>query len=227
MPAVMQLFVQAKAAIGRSLDPADAFAEILFGLIMALTFTLGASFIVDVSNAHDLVYGVVACNVAWGLIDGVFYILAELFKLGRKGLQIRQVQMARTTDDAMKRIREIFDERVVPITTPDERDRIYGALHQLVMRMVVPEKRPTKDGLIAASIIVVLVPATSLPVVLPSLLLRDGVLALQIGNFLLVLCLFVTGYAMARAAGGRGVRFGLIMAALALVLVGIAKALGG
>ncbi len=215
--------------ISRYLDAETAYAEILFGLIMALTFTLGASLIAELTGErrNDIVYGVVACNVAWGIIDAVFYILAELFELGRKGMQIRQVQTALSKDEAISRIRDVFDERIAPITTPEDRARIYGAIHEMVLRMAVPEKRPTREGLMGALAVFILVSATSLPVLLPALLVQNHVLALEIANLLLVICVFFTGYAMARAVGGRGIRFGFIVASMGLILVGVAKALGG
>jgi hypothetical protein len=217
------------ATIGRYLDPETVFAELLFGLIMALTFTLGASLVVgtDTDRSREIIYGVVACNLAWGLIDGVFHVLGELFELGRRGMLIKRVQTPRSREEAMLGIREEFDERIAAITTPEERERIYGTIHQLVMRMAVPETRPTREGLLGALLVFALVSATSLPVLLPALVLEDPGAALKIANVLLVACLFLTGRAMAKAAGGHGNRFGLIMAAVGLVLVGIAKALGG
>jgi len=217
------------ATIGRYLDPETVFAEILFGLIMALTFTLGASLVVgpDPDRSYEIIYGVVTCNLAWGLIDGVFYVLGELFVLGRRGMRIGRVQTARSREEAMLGIRQEFDERIAAITTPEERERIYGAIHQLVTRTAVPATRPTREGLLGALLVFALVSATSLPVLLPALVLGDPSAALKIANVLLVVCLFLTGRAMAKAVGGRGIWFGLIMAALGMVLVGIAKALGG
>ncbi len=210
------------------LDSSSAFAEILFGLIMALTFTFGASLVADsgMTPLRHVVFGAVACNVAWGIIDAVFYILAEVFEFGLRGTRIRSVQTA-TKEDALHQIRDVFDERIAGITTPEERDRLYGAIHKLVMRMHVPEKRPTSEGLIGAFIVFVLVSSTSLPILLPALVLPNTVLAIKIGNLLLVACLFLTGYAAAREVGGHPIRFGTIMAALGLVLVVMAQALGG
>jgi VIT1/CCC1 family predicted Fe2+/Mn2+ transporter len=214
----------------RYLDPEVIFAEILFGLIMALTFTLGATMVARLAGGEplqDIVFGAVTCNLAWGMIDAVLYILGEVFALGTRAMQIKQVQRARTKEDAMRRLHEIFDDRIGTASTPEERDHLYAEVHALVMRMEAPKKRPTLDGLIGAFIVFVLVSATSLPVLLPALLLPDIATAVQVGNFLLVACLFLTGFGMARAVGDPGMRYGLAMAMLGLILVGIAKALGG
>ena len=69
------------------LDPQDSLGEILFGLIMVLTFTLGAGLAAGHSEeeARTLIYGAIGCNIAWGLIDAVFYLMGELFARGRRG----------------------------------------------------------------------------------------------------------------------------------------------
>ena len=57
----------------RYLDPATSLAEIMFGLIMTLTFTLGAGIIIEDEGregARQLLIAVIGCNIAWGIIDG-------------------------------------------------------------------------------------------------------------------------------------------------------------
>ena len=69
------------------LDPATSMGEVLFGLIMTLTFTLGAGLTIQEEGregARQLLIATIGCNVAWGVIDGVFYVLGQLFERGRK-----------------------------------------------------------------------------------------------------------------------------------------------
>jgi hypothetical protein len=58
--------------VNRYLDPTDSLSEVLFGPIMALTFTLGAGLIVKEGReaTTQLLLGILGCNVAWGLVDG-------------------------------------------------------------------------------------------------------------------------------------------------------------
>jgi hypothetical protein len=55
----------------RILDPMDRISEVLFGLIMALTFTctLGVA-IADNIQVRTMLIGALRCNLAWGIIDG-------------------------------------------------------------------------------------------------------------------------------------------------------------
>jgi hypothetical protein len=52
----------------RILDPLSRISEILFGLIMALTFTGTLSAVTaDREEIRTLLFGAIGCNVAWGL----------------------------------------------------------------------------------------------------------------------------------------------------------------
>ncbi|HTS91942.1 MAG TPA: VIT1/CCC1 transporter family protein [Stellaceae bacterium] len=215
--------------IKRYLEPEDVAAEVLFGLIMALTFTLGATLATASGPERymEIVRGTVTCNIAWGVIDGTLYLLTEVFTLGRTGLRISRVKRARSDAEAIERIRATFHDRFSPITTHEERERIYAEIRRLVLRMDAPPPRPTRGSVAGAVIVFLLVSATSLPVLLPAILAPDRAIALEISNGLLIVGLFATGYAMARIVERPAIRVGLAMAAIGLVLVAVAKALGG
>ena len=68
------------------LDPATALGEVLFGLIMTLTFTLSAGLLIEDegrAGARQLLIAVIGCNIAWGIIDAALYLAGELFNRGR------------------------------------------------------------------------------------------------------------------------------------------------
>ena len=70
----------------RHLDPGTRMGEILFGLIMTLTFTLGAGLVIEEEGregARAMLIAILGCNLAWGIIDGVFYVLGQVFERGR------------------------------------------------------------------------------------------------------------------------------------------------
>ena len=63
----------------RVLDPFDRISEIIFGLIMVLTFT--ATFSAAESNRVEvraMVLSALACNVAWGIVDAIMYLIGIL-----------------------------------------------------------------------------------------------------------------------------------------------------
>ena len=62
--------------IPRLLDPIDRVAEILFGLIMAVTI-IGSLSVATVGQAEirTVLAAAIGCNLAWGLVDAVMYVV--------------------------------------------------------------------------------------------------------------------------------------------------------
>jgi len=57
----------------RILDPMDRISEVLFALIMVLTFTCSFSVAgAGREEVRELVIGAAGCNLAWGVIDARF-----------------------------------------------------------------------------------------------------------------------------------------------------------
>jgi hypothetical protein len=64
----------------RHLDPGERLGEILFGLIMVLTFTATARAALgdNPDSGRQLLIAALGCNIAWGIIDGGMYIMAAM-----------------------------------------------------------------------------------------------------------------------------------------------------
>ncbi len=63
----------------RVLEPYDRISEVLFGLIMVLTFTGSLSIAEGGREAvRTMLLGALGCNLAWGIIDGVLYLMGCL-----------------------------------------------------------------------------------------------------------------------------------------------------
>ena len=126
------------------------------------------------------------CNLAWGVIDAVFYLMATLTPL-EFGL-IRQ------------RLNGLPDEHLRP--------------------------RLAKHWLAAFGLFL-LVFLSTLPVVIPLLLIHDPKLALRVSNGIAMLLLFFTGYALGQYSGRRRGLTGVVMVLIGVSLVGITIAFGG
>jgi hypothetical protein len=75
---------EASKSSKRVLEPIERVSEVLFGLIMVLTFT--GSLSVAESGRDDvrtMLIGALGCNIAWGIIDGIFYLMGSLAEKGR------------------------------------------------------------------------------------------------------------------------------------------------
>jgi VIT1/CCC1 family predicted Fe2+/Mn2+ transporter len=82
------------------LDPVERLGEILFGLIMALGFTGAVRLGHEEADNRALFLGILGCNVAWGIVDGVMYVLTSLYERGRRARVIRGVVEAGSEEAA-------------------------------------------------------------------------------------------------------------------------------
>jgi hypothetical protein len=61
----------------RVLDPIERVSEIIFGLIMALSFTGSVSAATaGREEIRTMMFAALGCNLAWGLVDGVMYLVS-------------------------------------------------------------------------------------------------------------------------------------------------------
>jgi hypothetical protein len=75
----------------RFLDPTERSSEVLFGLIMVLTFTGSLSATSSGhADVHIMLVGALGCSLAWGTIDAVFYLMGTLSERGRPWSRIRK-----------------------------------------------------------------------------------------------------------------------------------------
>ena len=103
----------------RVLEPVERIAEILFGLIMTLTFTSAISVLTaDRVEVRTVLIGALGCNIAWGIIDGGLYLMACLAERGRNALLVRAVREAASAEDAH---RVIADALPSPLASGSKR----------------------------------------------------------------------------------------------------------
>jgi VIT family len=210
---------------GRVLDPMDRISEVLFGLIMALTFTLTLGVATaDNIEVRTMLIGALGCNLAWGIIDAGVFLLARLNQQGRSILRWRAVRGAADRAAAQRIIADALPPLLASALSPEQLEAMRQKLHQ------VPEPaRPRLTGRDwrGALAICLLSFLSTFPIVIPFLLVGDARLALRLSDAVAIAMLFLCGYAFARCAGFRPWLMGLSMVALGGVLVGVAIALGG
>src|SRR6476619_1930623 len=87
----------------RVLDPIDRVSEVLFGLIMVLTFT-GSLSVAEAGreDVRTMLVGALGCNLAWGVIYAVFYLMVCLAEKGRSLLTYRAVREATDPERAQR-----------------------------------------------------------------------------------------------------------------------------
>jgi hypothetical protein len=210
----------------RPLEPLDRISEILFGLIMVLTVT--SSFSVLGANRREvrnMLLAALGCNLAWGVIDAVFYLLQRFGEQGRGIVALRALRKTTDQVEACEIISETLPPFLASVLSPAEFEGIWQRLVNVSDAPTRPEL--SKGDWLAALGIFLLVFLSTFPVVIPFLFFKDAKLALQASNGVAIALLFICGYALGRHAGRRPWLTGLLMVLLGGGLVGIAMVLGG
>src|SRR6266576_630260 len=116
----------------RVLEPIDRVSEVLFGLIMVLTFT-GSLSIAEAgrSEVRTMLIGALGCNLAWGIIDGVLYLMGCLAEKGRGLLTFRAVRKATDPSASQRLIADALPPVVGSVLKPVELESLYQRLKQL------------------------------------------------------------------------------------------------
>jgi len=216
--------------VKRSLEPGERMGEILFGLIMVLTFTLTAGLSVREGSegVHDLLVAAIGCNIAWGIIDGVFYVMGALFERGRQHRLVRALRTAPSEEAATAVVAGELDGTLRGVSTEDARRQLYLDIARVVSRSSPPKNRITRADLLGALASFWLVVLSTIPAVVPFLVFRDQPrFALRVSNGLLLGLLFLVGQRWAKFTGGSRWLTGLALTLVGGILVAIAIALGG
>lgn len=221
-----QNFWKTRVKEGAVLNPVDRISEVLFGLIMVLTFTGAISIATDGrEEIRELLWAALGCNVAWGLVDAVMYLMNVALERGHNIVIFNKILSSKNQDESRAILKEEFQPLMTSLMTDDELNQISDRLKKL------PE--PSKKHLLswidlkAGLQIFLLVFLCTLPVALPFAFFTDISFALRTSNVVALMLLFVGGYVLAGYAGFPKVLTAIIYAVIGVFLVALTMALGG
>ena len=210
----------------RILDPIERFSEILFGLIVVLSFTGALSITrTEHGEVRHMMIAAILCNLAWGIIDAAFYLITCLGEHGHNVRLLVAVQKSTSPDEAHQIIARTLPKKVADALQPEE----YAHIREHLQNAPPPESylRLTRENWLGALGVFLLVFLSTLPVVVPFAVVSDPRVALHISNGIAIVLLFGAGHMLARHAGFHRIWTGLAMVLIGLVLVAITIALGG
>jgi hypothetical protein len=209
----------------RVLDPIDRCSELLFGLFMVLTFT-GTLSVTGAGrdDVRTMLVAAIGCNTAWGFVDAVMYVMRNMVSRGRKAAFVRQVQASASPQQAR---RWIADE-LGPLTDGVGEEGI-ERVRAWLLAMPTPERhmRITRDDLMGALGVFLLVFGSTFPVVLPFIFMTELREAMRVSGAVAIAMLFACGFAWGRYAGGWPWRAGLAMVIVGSIIQTVVIALGG
>ncbi|MGH8173303.1 MAG: VIT1/CCC1 transporter family protein [Rhodanobacteraceae bacterium] len=210
----------------RVLEPIERLSEVLFGLIMVLTFT-GSLSVAEAGrdDVRAMLIGALGCNLAWGIIDGVLYVMGCMADRGRAVLTLRAVRNATDPGEAHRHIADGLPPLVASVLQPEELETLRRRLMQLPEPSTQTSLR--RDDWLGAVGVFLVVFLCTFPVVIPFIFMRNAGPALRVSNAIAIVMLFLTGYAFGRMTGRNSWLVGLSMVILGLILVVMTIALGG
>ena len=224
------MFTTHTSLMHRYLDPASSMGEVLFGLIMTLTFTLGAGLIIQDEGregARQLLIAVIGCNLAWGIIDGALYLAGQLFDRGRLRRLGRAIRDERDPQTRVHLVASELDPLMTGVLSSTESSLLYARIADNVTARPLQKTTVTKEDVFGAFTSFLLVVVTSLPAALPFMFIDDAFLALRVSNAILLALLFLCGYWWASFTLGKPWLVGSAFLIGGSILVLAAIALGG
>lgn len=210
----------------RILEPIERVSEVLFGLIMVLTFT-GSLSAAEAGHAdvRAMLIAALGCNLAWGIIDGVMYLMGCLADDGRELQTLRSLRAAPDPAAARQVLVDALPDYVASVARPEELDAWGERLR--AKGEAATAARLGRDEWLGALGVFLWVFASTFPVVVPFLFVSDPQRALRLSNAVALVLLYLTGHALGRVTGHRTWLTGLVMVAVGALLVTLTIALGG
>jgi hypothetical protein len=216
-----------RAFIQRHLDPGRRLNEVLFGLIMALGITGAVRFGLSEANNRELFIAVLGCNIAWGVVDGVMFVMLKVFERGCKARIVNSVLSAPTEAVALQRIHEEFGARLESLATTEQRDQVCLWVLDLARRSDREQPRIQRGDILGGIAVGLIILVATLPVAVPFLLVSNATTAVRISNLITLVMLFGIGWWWGRVVGANPLHIGAGVMGVGLTLVLITIALGG
>jgi len=224
---IMSEPIPGPAIIHKYFAPHDRLAEVICGLIMVLSFTAATSGAFEGTTPHALLIAILGCNIAWGIVDGVTYILGNLMNRGARARLIQTLKRSPDDPNAAAVLASRLESAVGRLLTPSQAQQVHQWLLEGAARIEPQPTRLKKEDLFTGLWCFVIVFSAALPVLIPFLLIRNEAIALRVSNALILAMLFAIGWRWAAFANLSRVKTGLALLALGIVLVVITVALGG
>jgi VIT1/CCC1 family predicted Fe2+/Mn2+ transporter len=213
------------SALDDALSPFDRVAEIVFGVLMAISVTAAFEITIGADlDVRELMIGALGCNLAWGLIDGVMYLFQQQFERHRHHRLLLELRASASAEAFRARVAAALPPVIGAALTPDTLARVREAVQSYSARRA--RFWPLHD-LAVAGIICLLVFVSTFPLVVPFIFMQDAWLALRASHAIAVAFLFILGWRLGRWSGASAPGSAVIFAAVGTALAVACVALGG
>lgn len=165
---------------------------------------------------------------AWGVIDGIMYVLLNLVQRGRQARLLSTIKSNKDQKTTRILIEDNLSSSVIDALSKEEREKIYDEIIKSANNIVV--KKPqwvTKKDLLVIFFTFVVVFSTGSVLVIPFLVLNDPVLSIRVADLVGIIMLFFIGYWWGKVASRNKIRSAIGITLLGVGIVVITILLGG
>jgi VIT1/CCC1 family predicted Fe2+/Mn2+ transporter len=224
-----------KAFVQRYLDPIDALLELIYGVLVIMTFTMAANAFNLPSeleslfgfSGNALLLAAFGCAIAWGFIDASVYVMSSVGVRNQRRRILRSVQDAPDDETRIALLTDAFDDDLTALAPGDERTAFYARSLPRVQTGDFKRSHIRAEDLKGGATILLIAFVATLPVVIPILFIRNADWAMHTANALCLVMLYAAGSYWGKLTGSRPVPMGLTISGVGLLLVLLAIPLGG
>ena len=211
----------------QSLHQIDRLSEMIFGLIMVLTFTCSISAAESGrQEIRTMLWTAAGCNLAWGIVDAIMFLMSRLMERAEAHESITRIRNAKEPDEIRQSVKDAIPPLLADIISPQEINHLH---HTLVQMPELPKHSfLTRRELINAGLVFLLVFLSTFPVIIPFFFIHEKpIIAIRISNAIAITLLFIAGYFLGNKTGHPAWLVGLIFTIIGMALVFMTIALGG
>lgn len=211
----------------RVLDPVDRVTEVIFGLLMAMTFTgtISVATASDPETERTMMIAALGCNLAWGLADAVMYLLRTVIDRTRNRTLFSGLCSGADAVTGQALIADALPPRIAAAAGTEGLEMLRRSL--IASPAMAPQPILNLGDFRGALGVFLLVVISTFPLVVPFLLLEQTMLAVRLSNLVGIVVLFIAGWILARYAGAKPWQGGVALAITGALLISAIIALGG
>jgi len=180
-----------------------------------------------VLSARIIIFAVLGCNIAWGVVDGIMYVFNNLLERGRLSKFVSYVK-SYNPEKTIPIVENEIESSIFSSLDHEEKKRLSAELLKSISKVQPKKAHITRDDVFGAFASFLLVFASGFIVVVPFFFLPNNVyLALKLSNLASIIILFTVGYQWAKYTDRNKIRTGAGMVLIGFVVAAVTILLGG
>ena len=220
--------MQREPSLLKNISPSASLAELVYGTITALAVT--NTLWLALPNGPDadaiLIVAALGANTAWGVADGLIYLLTISVE-NRRAYNLALSVRGMGDEEAMNAIVDDLSGTVFHTMEDEDRNRWANAVHSKLMLTEPHMQKLHKADYVGALSCFLLSLAAAVPVLLPHLILESAQQGVVAGNIVGLVMMAVLGYVWGSHMRTSKWRSALTMFSIGLVILTVVIVFGG